>query len=529
MEPVELLTPLIFPTLTWLLPGGILHVENRLRREERSAMKAFELERRVRKFIYREGMLRPGEGVVIAVSGGPDSVALLRLLYDLSESLGLCKGGVTPPLHVAHLNHMLRGEESEEDERFVKELALGLGLGFTSKRVDVKQEAVREGCAIEEAARRARYSFFEGLAREFEMKVVAVGHTADDNAETVLHRIIRGTGLAGLAGMQPVRETSRGSGIRLIRPLLSTWRQEILDYLQEKGLSYRIDSSNLQVSYLRNRIRLELLPLLGKYNPRVKESLARLAEAAGREYAILEEEARKIVEACLTREEMSYVLETAILKGQPSFLQHLVFREVLSQIGLPLKKVDSKHYEGLCSLVEGWAGPISLPWGWEAEGREGKIVFTGWPKGRGMAPPEADAPTRHKPDETPLDIPGITKLPNGTEIKAEVVNFVEGFLEDFKRTKTMEEEVFDLDKLELPLVVRTRRSGDRFWPLGVEGEKKLKDFFIDEKIPQPRRDDWLLVCDAEHPIWVVGLRMDDRSKITPDTHRAIKLSILRKM
>ncbi|HHT9132947.1 MAG TPA: tRNA lysidine(34) synthetase TilS [Candidatus Tripitaka californicus] len=482
-------------------------------------MKAFELERRVREFISMEGMLMPGEGVVVAVSGGPDSVALLRLLHDLDKSQGWGgKGEGTSPLHVAHLNHMLRGEESEGDERFVQGLASGLGLGFTTKRVDVRQEAVREKCAIEETARRARYSFFEGLARELGRKVVAVGHTADDNAETVLHTIIRGTGLTGLAGMRPVREISRGSGIRLSRPLLSSWRQEILDYLKEKDMSYRIDSSNLQVGYLRNRIRLELLPLLGEYNPRVKESLVRLAETAGKEYAILEEEAKKIIEAGLTREEMRYILETTLLKGQASFLQHLVFREVLGQIGLPLKRVDSKHYEGLCSLVEGWAGPISLPCGWEAEGREGRRIFTGWPRSRGTA---RRAPTQRKLDETTLNIPGTTRLSDETEIKAEVVDLVEGFLKGFKRTKTKEEEIFDLDRLELPLLVRTRRPGDRFWPIGAGGEKKLKDFFIDEKIPRPRRDDWPLVCDSKRPVWVVGLRMDERVKITSDTGRAI--------
>lgn len=475
-------------------------------------MKAFKLERKVREFISSEGMLRPDEKVVIAVSGGPDSVAMLRLIYDFSRE----KAG----LHVAHLNHMLRGEESDGDELFVKELASAHSLGFTSKRVDVKQEAARQRCAIEEAARRARYSFFEGLARELGIRVVAVGHTADDNAETLLHRIIRGTGLAGLAGMRPIREISRGSDIRLIRPLLSTWRREVLDYLKEKGLSYRIDSSNLLVSHLRNRIRLELMPLLGQYNPSVKESLVRLAEVCGKEYAVLEEEAKKIIDEGLTREEMGYALESASLKGQPSFLQHLVFREVLSQIGLPLKKIDSKHYEGLCSLIEGWAGPISLPWGWEAEGREDKVIFTGWPRRRRFSP-------SHEPSETVLNVPGTTRLSNELVIKAELIDLAGGFLEDFKRTKKPEEEVFDLETLELPLAVRTRRSGDRFWPLGVEGEKKLKDFFIDEKIPRPRRDDWLLVCDSKRTIWVVGLRMDDRSKITPNTRRVLKLSILR--
>ncbi|HHT9121049.1 MAG TPA: tRNA lysidine(34) synthetase TilS, partial [Candidatus Hypogeohydataceae bacterium YC41] len=464
-------------------------------------MKAFELERRVKAFISREGVLGQGDGAVIAVSGGPDSVALLRLLYDLNESKGWGW-----KLHVAHLNHMLRGEESEEDERFVRELASSLGLSFTCKKVDVKQEAARERCAIEEAARRVRYSFFEELARELGIKVVAVGHTADDNVETVLHRIIRGTGLAGLAGIPLVREISHGSGIRLIRPLLTTWRQEILDYLQEKGLSYRIDSSNLQMSHLRNRIRLELLPLLGKYNPRVKEALVRLSEDVGREYAVLEEEARRILSEGLSQEGMNYILDISPLKGQPSFLQHLVFREVLSQIGLPLKKVDSKHYEGLSSLVEGWSGPVSLPLGWEAEGKECKIIFTGWPVRRRFYP-------KHNNPETVLIAPGTTKLSNDFEIKAEVINVPgdapvgdpwQKFLENFKHTKTPEEEVFDFDKLELPLTVRTRRPGDRFWPLGADGEKKLKDFFIDEKIPRPRRDDWLLVCDGKHPIWVVG-------------------------
>ncbi len=478
-------------------------------------MRAFELEQRIWKFVSERGLLRAKEGVVVAVSGGPDSVALLKLLYDINQSKGQ-----DWKLYVAHLNHMLRGEESERDEGFAAELASSLGMNFHSKKVDVRQEAQRTRSTIEEAARRARYSFFEEMAKEFGISVVAVGHTADDNAETVLHRIIRGTGLAGLAGIPPVREISSGSKIMLIRPLIHTWRQEILDYLAEKGMSYRIDSSNLQASHLRNRIRLEVLPSLEKCNPKVKESLVRLADTVGREYAILEEEAKGIVDNYLTQEGTNYILEITPLRGQPSFLKHMVFRAVLGRIDLPLKKVDSKHYEGLASLVEGWSGPISLPLGWEAEGREGKIIFSGWPRRR-FSP-------AHNPPETILNVPGITKLSNGSEVKAEVMDWKEGFLEHFKRTKTKEEELFDLEKLELPLRARVRRVGDRFWPLGATGEKKLKDFFIDEKIPRPRRDDWLLVCDGKHPIWVEGLRIDDRVKITNLTKKVLKLTISRK-
>lgn len=481
-------------------------------------VQANNFESRVNHTIRRYGLIEQGDSVVVGVSGGPDSVALLNVLVELNRLRGWgCR------LYVAHLNHMLRDRESREDEHFVRTLAESLGLPITVKEVDVRQSASRMRCSVETAARRLRHTFFEELASEISARRVAVGHSADDNAETVLHRIIRGAGLLGLGGIRPLRRLSPGSEVMLVRPLLYTWRREVLAYLEEKALKYRIDTSNLRPENFRNRIRLELLPLLEeKYNPQIKEALNRLGDIAGRSNDFLKSRIDRMVGANLKKTgEGIYSFEADLLKHHPPFFQHFFLREVLSRIGVPLGKMDYGHYNQLIEMVEGrgFCRQMGLPGHWTAY-LENDMLYLRRP----IQSPETHAPA-FKPVE--LDVPGVTKLPDGREVRAEIVHMDKDgkFLEGFKAAKTPYEELLDADKVGKKLYVRTRREGDRFWPLGVEGEKKLKDFFIDAKTPRWKRVRVLIVTSDAHIVWVVGHRIDERAKITPDTVRALKLSV----
>ncbi|MEE9200047.1 MAG: tRNA lysidine(34) synthetase TilS [Candidatus Brocadiales bacterium] len=482
-------------------------------------MKIRGFENGVRDTVGRHGLLGPGDNVVVGVSGGPDSVALLHALIGLDKSQGW---GLS--LHIAHVNHMLRGRESGEDKRFVRELAGSLGLECSVKEADVRELASGKKCSIETAARDLRYAFFEETAERISATRVAVGHTADDNAETVLHRIIRGTGLLGLGGIRPSRKLSTGSKIMLVRPLLNVWRVDVLSYLGEKELEYRTDSSNQHPEdNLRNRIRLGLLPLLEKeYNPQIKDVLTRLGDIAGRSNDFLESRITAIVGANLKWDEGNDAcsFEANLLMHHPPFFQHFFLKEVLSRVGVSLGKMDYGHYSRIIEMVEGGVDgrEIELPGGWVVR-LEGEMLFVG----RVAAPAHARTPL-FEPVE--LKVPGTARLPDGREIRIEEISIDGGFIERFKGEKTPDEEVVDADMVAgEKLYVRTRREGERFWPLGVAGEKKLKDFFIDAKTPRWQRDDVLIVASDTRPVWVVGHRIDERVKITPKTRKVFKLSV----
>ena len=482
-------------------------------------MKSLEFENRVKDTIKRYNLLQPGDNVIIGVSGGPDSVAMLYALAELNKRTEWgCR------LQVAHVNHMLRGQESQDDEHFVRDLAGLLGLEFTVKKVDVREFSSREKCSIETAARRLRYAFFEELAEKASATRVAVGHTADDNAETLLHRIIRGTGLLGLGGIRPSRRLSPTSNAILIRPLLHIWRRDVFSYIEEKGLKYRIDSSNLRPENLRNRIRLELLPLLeDRYNPQIKDALTKLGDVLGRSNDFLQSRISKMVEANLKQVEPgAYSFEADLLRHHPPFFQHFFLKEVFSRIDLPLKKMDHGHYNRVVEMVEGVTAckQVELPEKWTACLEGNMLCFR-----RAATQPRTRAASFEPFMPLKLNIPGATELPDGRKLRAEILSMENGLLDKFKDEKTPEEEILDADKAGERLHIRTRRDGDRFRPLGVDGEKKLKDFFIDTKTPRWERNNVLLVATDAHPVWVVGLRIDERVKITPDTRRVLKLSV----
>lgn len=463
--------------------------------------------------INKHRLIKPREAIIVAVSGGPDSVALLEILHAINVTKNLQVN-----LFIAHLNHQLRGKFSEEDAQFVQNVSKDLSLPYILKSVNIQEVAQQTKCSIEETARRERYKFFMESAQRHHATVVATGHTADDNIETTLHRIIRGTGTLGLGGIPIKRPLAIDSTIQLVRPLLFTWRKEILQYLGEKHFPYRTDASNYEPVYLRNKIRLELLPLLeNKYNPHIKHSLIQLSQILniGNEYFI--SEAKKILQDIVIEgTEDSYTMETRFLTKQPKILQHFVLKEIFHMMRIPLKEITYEHYTKIFDelLRAGKRRYFQLPGKLYLWHEHGLLHFT--------------KTLHYKPckplPEITIQIPGITAIYPLGQLVSETIDMQDFSLEAYKKTKTKHEEAFDLHTITMPISIRERKDGDRISPLGIHGHKKLKDLFIDKKIPIYERNTIPIVVMNNQPIWVIGVCMDNAVKVTPDTKKVLKLT-----
>lgn len=455
-------------------------------------------------FARRHRCLSPGERIVVAVSGGPDSTALLHVLRRLSPARNLA-------LHVAHVHHGLRGKEADEDAAFVQKTASDLGLPHETICVDVRTRAQQDRSSLAVAARAARYEALEAVRAKCGASCVATAHTMDDQAETVLMRLIRGTGPAGLAGIPPLRGT-------IIRPLLSVRRASLAEYLDARGISFRIDSSNADLRQARNRIRGELLPLLCSYNPRIVPALARLANMAREEETAFDEVLSLFDPAGA---------ETAVrlLRERPpeAVLRRLVSRQVARETRRFVSPGAGEVGRLTSLLVRGKPGdrtPLAAG-DWGVRGYDGLLIRSA----RG-------GPARPLP-ETPLTVPGETAVPAlGIRIKAEMEKretergerAETGKGEGGKMEKTFFA-VLDADRIEGSLVVRTRRPGDRISPLGMKGTKKLQDVLVDAKVPRDERDRVPVVADARGIVWVVGLRLDRRAAAVPETRRPMALTV----
>ncbi len=462
------------------------------------------LEQRVLGFIQEHRLISSRQRLLVAISGGPDSVCMLHILVKLREKLDI-------GLHVAHLNHQLRGAESEADAQYVFDLAHRLGIPVTVEQRDVKVYQAQQHISLEEAAREVRYTFLAQVAKSIGANRVAVGHTTDDHVETILMHLIRGTGLRGLRGLQPssLWQSSMDS-LTIIRPLLPLSRQETADYCRSHKLIPRIDASNLSLSPLRNRIRHQLLPLLQDYNPRVTDALLRTARIVGDNLAFLDEEGARLWNKIARRRENTIILDKGRFLELPHALkQHLLRMSVEKLLG-NLKDVETRHIEGMMGALTKPAGKgISLPGGLYFS-----IEYDHYLLG---SDPAALSPFPLLGTEFSFNIPGETLLP-GWSVEATVINR-EQMLE--KNTDFIA--YFDLDRAGDRLVVRPRQRGDRFQPLGMSQPKKLGEFMIDAKIPHAWRQRIPIVCSPRHILWVVGWRIDDRVKVTENTKQILCL------
>jgi tRNA(Ile)-lysidine synthase len=462
-------------------------------------------------------LVRQGETVLAAVSGGPDSVAMLSALKEINDlqQLGW-------KLNVAHFNHGLRGKEADLDEAFVRALAEKLQLPFHSGKANVRELKKTEHLSLEEAARKARYAWLQATAIGIGAQKIALGHSMDDQAETILHRIIRGTGLRGLKGMAPIRRLSKKHDLYAVRPFIEIERTEIEAFLKDRGLEYRTDASNLDVSLTRNRLRHKLIPTIEKeFNPRVKTALVKLGQTAGSFYLLLREIADEVYEStkmlggegevCLSVEEFSKL---------PPAIQTLIIDKAVRAVLGTLPHLNFEHYLEIISLCgeQGYAKAIRLPKGLEAR-RESYVLKIYLPR-------EAPPPLKFAGQK--LKVPGSTVIRKlNIRIDAEVLEGKIVGLKDYIKNKDYTEEILDLEKIQGPLTVRVRKMGDTFSPLGARGSTKLKKFFIDAKVPKTMRDRVPLISDKSRILWVVGYRLANDVRITDDTKKVLKLKVSR--
>ncbi len=471
------------------------------------------LPQRVRRFIEQHHLVPGRQRLLVAVSGGPDSVCLLKVLLELQKELDI-------ELHMAHLNHQLRGAESETDAHYVSELARQAGIPVTIDRGEVKAYQARHHLSPEEAAREVRYDFLARAARSIGASRIAVGHTVDDHIETILMHLIRGTGIRGLCGLRPA--TAWGptqNSLTIVRPLLEISREETADYCRHCGLVPRIDASNLSLSPLRNKIRHQLLPLLKSYNPQVAQALLRTARIAGDNLAFLDKECTLAWDEIIQEQEGTLILDKERLSQLPPTLRQNLLRMSIEKLLGNLKDIEARHIEEIMAALDKPAGKqISLP---------GGLTFsTGYTKYLLGRDPAALSPFPPLEGESPLKIPGETLLP-GWQIAATIINQKQMTEEAKNPTAREINNLFtaylDLDRSGDRLTVRPRRRGDRFQPLGLCQPKKLGEFMIDARIPHAWRQQVPIVCSPQQVLWVVSQRIDERVKVSESTRQVLRL------
>jgi tRNA(Ile)-lysidine synthase len=481
--------------------------------KNRMVRKVITLEQRIADFIRKHHLVSQGETLVIGVSGGADSVCLLHVLSKLKTIFDL-------QLYAAHLNHKLRGEESDEDAWYVVALAESLGIPLILDTRDVASFQEKQRCSLEEAAREIRYQFLSGAAGEAGASRVAVGHTRDDQVETVLMHILRGTGITGLRGLQPETALSTGEeGVRLIvvRPLLEVSRLETVAYCNKFRLKPRFDSSNQSCAFFRNRVRLELLPLLRKYNTQVDTALLRLAAIATDETCYLEEQISGLWPEIVCVEPNALYLDKEKMCGLTSTLQRYLFRKAIEQLLGNIKDIEADHIEAMLHFLTKPAGKIlQLPREVRLAVEYGRVVLS-------LAETSLSPfPVLNK--EVVLNLPGETMVP-GWRIITEILDKNEatcGFTNQNNFTA-----LFDPQKTGSDLLVRSRKRGDRFQPLGMSQQKKLQDFMVDARIPQSWRGSVPLLCSPDKILWVVGWRIDERVKVSGDTEKICRVTFER--
>lgn len=460
---------------------------------------------RFKKNIVEKGLLEKGQGLVLGISGGPDSICMLSLFVRLKNEWDL---KIVP----VHLNHMLRGEDSKKDALFVSEFCRQNGLECLSYEMDIFGMSEKLKISLEEAGRKARYDLFTSAAKKNGCSRIALGQNLNDQAETILMRIMRGTGLKGLAGIEHMRD-----GI-FIRPILIFKRSEIENYCKENGLNPRTDLTNLEPVYTRNKIRLELLPYIeNNFNEKISEALFRMGGMLREDSDFIEHEAEKEFEkiakvdngngVLISREDFNKIHKA---------LKTRILRRAVQEVKGNLTDVTEERVSAALDSIERAAGKKTI----EFPGFVDVIITSGMISVR-----KRKNGFKRNEFEYTLEIGETFCMEEtGDLIKIERMPFEKGF----DRSSNPWTVFIDEGKVANGfLKVRNRRNGDRFFPLGMKGTKKLKDFMIDNKIEKTKRDSVLLICDGDEIAWVAGHRMSDLYKVDAGTENVLKITIVR--
>ncbi len=454
----------------------------------------------VATFIRTNTLIQPNDRILVGVSGGPDSTALLHLLHRLAHLWSISLG-------VVHFDHALRGAESRADAAWVAELAAEFNLPFYLGTDDVRRHQREKKISLQTAARHLRLKFLQKVKQEHHYHTLALGHTADDQVELFFLRLLRGAGPEGVKGMWP------HSAAGIIRPLLGISKDQIIIWLNSEGLAYRFDKSNLSRNYRRNQLRLDLVPQLKKYNPRFGEAVTRFQTLLQEQEQYLHLEAYRILSKWLSSNNPPVQLSAANILCLHPTLQKRIFRLACARAGVPVERLTSRHVSAalhLCRQAKP-SGEISLPGNWRLV-KENTLVV--WQIKTTSCPPGSEYVLFEEEGTcTFLDWTFAWTTVPATHWDNSSGNFPGVVLMDYQR-------------LHFPLKLRTFRPGDRFQPLGMSGSKKLQDFFVDEKIPRSRRPCIPLLLSGEEIIWIAGHRLAESVKITPQTLCIFKLTAI---
>jgi len=500
---------------------------------------SLEFEKKLAEFIRANELVGPAGKVLLAVSGGADSIALMYAMHALKAG-----GFFNTELFCAHINHQLRAAEADRDEQFVVARAAKFKLAVTTRRVDVRGFSRLHKLSVETAARRLRMEALIDIARANDCSRIATAHQKNDNAETIIQRLSRGTGFRGLGGIWPERIFAHQ--IKFIRPLLCFKRDEVVKYLQQRNLNWRRDHTNDDCTYRRNYIRHRLMPALQQgCSNSIVEQLSQMARSARRYYGMVCSRADELWPRLADCDAEKTVLNLKLFLTEPQPVKVELVRRSLANAGSGERDLTQGHYEGILQLAERNVSgkKLELPGGFVVRREYGNMIFSNLRVGPG-SPTGAPRTGRmgnlfaHAASETAwagepahpttttvtVEIPGQTTFEKFL-IQAIVLERNEVDFEKFKAAKTDSIEWFDLEKIKLSLIVRRRRPGDRFVPLGQSEEKKLGKFLTAQRVPHGIRREVLVVADGEKIIWVWPVRISERARITGETRKILQLKI----
>jgi tRNA(Ile)-lysidine synthase len=474
--------------------------------------------RQVAKFVRTENLIQPDDSVLAGVSGGPDSIALLYILMMLQPYMFRTLG-------VAHLNHGIRSSEADRDAEFISNLCRKLNIAFHAKRINVSRYASNRKLNLEEAARICRYDFFRSLIQNEGYTKIALGHQANDNAELVLMRILRSSGTLGISGMSAIRDKT------IIRPLLKVTQSEIMDFITTNRLTHVFDSTNFDITLTRNRIRHRLIPTLKReYNPNIVTALNTLATVVQGEDEWMSRITKSFFLKILCKRTSQKIILTAneLLKVHRA-LARRVLRQALFELKGNLKRINLIHIESILNLLTFPKGyqQLNLPDGILAEHEYNKlqlsIILPSVSKQiQSIHSKDSKKYFRymvHKPKNNPIII-HITEI--GYCIKFSALDQkVDGLLDDTGQNIAF----FDMDRLIFPLTIRNPNIGDRYSPLGMNGTQKLKNYFINAKVPRSQRKDIPILVSGDYIIWIIGHRLSHISRIRSNTKHILKAEI----
>ena len=457
------------------------------------------MQKKVWEFIRQHDMIQKGDRIVAGISGGADSVFLFFLLLELKEKQAI-------DFAVVHVNHMLRGEEAERDEIFVRRLCQSHGIFCRIYRISIKDIAGKEKISLEEAGRIRRYQAFYETAGEWGASKIALAHHRNDCAETMLYHLARGTGIGGLCSLRPVRN-------ELIRPLLCMNRKEIEQYLEERQISYCTDSTNEDTAYSRNYIRRCILPgLCGRINEKAVEHMASTAEDLAQIWDYLEEQTKKLMDGTTEKRDGGLLIREE-LSRQESLFQRMVIKKCLEEAAGTKRDFARVHVCDILSLWEKDTGKsLNLPYGiiarrvYQGIWLRKKDIRDGWEKD-------------NEPVWIQLTVPGRTGV-GELWLETALMGNTGEIIPQKKYTKWI-----DYDKIKDTLVIRTRLPGDYIVINKQGGRKKIKDFFIDQKIPREERDRILLVADGSEVVWLVGYRLSPNYMVGEETGNILRIKI----